>query len=425
MNGVAQKPTRARLLVLVLISTATLINYLDRSVMGVAKPALTHDLHISPEVMGLIFSAFSWTYAFAQIPGGYVLDRLGTRLTYSLSLGFWSAFTALHAAMGSVAGLLSARLALGLAEAPCFPANSRVLSTWFPQNERAKATGVYTVGEYVGLGLLLPVLGWLLTHFGWRSLFVIVGVIGVAFSLVFHTLYRDPDQSSRINAGELALIKAGGGVSASVAALPFSWANVAKLVTRRQIVGVSIGQFCSNSTLVFFLTWFPSYLESRGMSFAKSGFLVSLPYLGASVGVLVGGTISDWLIRRTGSPTIGRKAPIIVGLLLISTMLSVNMLHTNAAVIAVMTLVFFGQGLAGLGWTLLADVAAPEMLGLSAGVFNFFLNLAGIVTPLVVGFVVGATGGYVGALAYIGALGLIGAAAYIFVLGRVERVRLD
>ena len=421
---IAEKPTRARLLVLVLISTATLINYLDRSVMGVAKPALTHDLHISPAVMGLIFSAFSWTYAVAQIPGGYVLDRLGTRLTYALSLGFWSAFTALHAFMGSVAGLLGARLALGLAEAPCFPANSRVLSTWFPQNERAKATGVYTVGEYIGLGLLLPVLGWMLAHFGWRSLFLTVGAIGVGFALVFHAVYRDPQHSTLVNKAELDLIAAGGGVSASAAPLGFSVENIWKIISKRQIVGVSIGQFCSNSTLVFFLTWFPSYLDSRGMNFAKSGFMVSLPYIGASVGVLLGGVVSDWLIRRTGSPTIGRKAPIIAGLLLISTMLSVGGISSNAAMIAVMTMVFFGQGLAGLGWTLLADVAAPEMLGLTAGVFNFFLNLAGIITPLVVGFVVQATGGYVGALAYIGALGLIGAAAYIFILGPVERVKI-
>ncbi|WP_298196013.1 MFS transporter, partial [Novosphingobium sp.] len=141
------KPTRARLGILMLISMATLINYLDRSVMGVAKPALVAELKISPEVMGLIFSAFSWTYALAQIPGGYVIDRLGTRLTYALSLGLWSLATAIHGFMTSVAGLVSARLALGIAEAPCFPANSRVLSTWFPQQERAKATGVYTVGE--------------------------------------------------------------------------------------------------------------------------------------------------------------------------------------------------------------------------------------------------------------------------------------
>ena len=160
--------------------------------------ALVAELKISPEVMGLIFSAFSWTYALAQIPGGYVIDKLGTRLTYALSLGLWSLATAVHGFMSSVAGLVSARLALGIAEAPCFPANSRVLSTWFPQKERAKATGVYTVGEYIGLGFLIPVLGWMLATFGWRSLFWIVGGIGVLYGLSWFRLYRDPSDPSSL-----------------------------------------------------------------------------------------------------------------------------------------------------------------------------------------------------------------------------------
>ncbi|MBB3956707.1 MFS transporter [Novosphingobium sediminicola] len=419
------KPTTKRLTVLALISTATLINYLDRSVMGVAKPELVKELHITPEVMGLIFSAFSWTYALAQIPGGYVLDRLGTRLTYALSLGLWSAMTALHGLATGVAGLVSARLALGLAEAPCFPANSRVLSTWFPQNERAKATGVYTVGEYIGLGLLIPVLGWMLAHYGWRSLFFVVGALGIAFAFLFHRLYREP-QDSDANQAEIDLIAAGGGFSGGTAPIAFSWTNVRRLVTTRQIAGASIGQFCSNSTLVFFLTWFPSYLaEERGMTFIKSGWLVSLPYIAAAAGVMLGGVFSDWLIRATGSPTIGRKVPIIAGLLLCASMVSANYMDSNNAVIAVMSLAFFGQGLAGLGWTLLSDVAPKEMMGLTAGLFNFFTNLAGIITPLVVGFAVGATGSFYGALAYIGALGIIGTLAYLIVLGPVERVKID
>jgi ACS family D-galactonate transporter-like MFS transporter len=420
------KPTRARLTVLVLISTATLINYLDRSVMGVAKPELDKDLHISPEVMGLIFSAFSWTYALAQIPGGYVIDKLGTRVTYSLSLGLWSLATAVHGMMSSVAGLISARLALGIAEAPCFPANSRVLSTWFPQQERARATGVYTVGEYIGLGFLIPVLGWIMATYGWRSLFYIVGALGIVFAFVFYGMYRDPQDSKSVNQAELDLIAEGGGFTSNASGGDFSWANVRKLVGTRQIAGASIGQFCSNSTLVFFLTWFPSYLaEERGMTFIKAGFMVSLPYLGASLGVMLGGIASDWLIRRTGSPSIGRKLPIITGLLLCASMISANFLESNEAVIAVMSIAFFGQGLAGLGWTLLSDVAPKEMMGLTGGLFNFFANLAGIVTPLVVGFVVGATGSFYGALAYVGALGVIGAAAYIFILGPVERVKLN
>jgi MFS transporter, ACS family, D-galactonate transporter len=420
------KPTKARFAILALISIATMINYLDRSVMGVANSTLSKDLAISPATMGLILSAFGWTYALAQIPGGIALDRIGTRLTYSLSLGLWSLATAFHGLMSSVAGLLSARLALGLAEAPCFPANSRILSTWFPQTERAKATGVYTVGEYIGLGLLIPVLSWIMAEWGWRSLFYLVGAIGIAFAFIFFALYRDPHESRSVNQAELDLITAGGGTTSGGSAMAFSWANVGRLISKRQIAGASLAQFCSNSTLVFFLTWFPKYLvDERHMSFIKQGFTASLPYIAAAVGVMLGGIVSDWLIRRTGSPSIGRKAPIIFGLLLCATMIGANYTESNAVVIAIMSVAFFGQGLAGLGWTLLSDVAPKSALGLAGGVFNFCANLASIVTPIVIGVIVQQTGSFGLALTYVGVLGLIGAASYIFVVGPVERVTLE
>ena len=418
------QPTRARLGILALISAATMLNYLDRSVLGVAKPALTAELHIGPEIMGLIFSAFSWTYALAQVPGGFVLDKFGTRITYGLSLFLWSAATALHGLASGVAGLLGARLALGLAESPCFPANSRVLASWFPQGERARANSVYAVGQYIGLGLLIPVLGWIVATWGWRSLFWLVGGIGVVFSGVWFLYYREP-QDSHANAAELAMIEAGGGLS-TLQAPPFSWALLGRLIRKRQVLGASIGQFCGNSTLVFFLTWFPSYLaDERGMDFLKSGWAAALPYLAASVGVLVGGQISDWLIRRTGSATLGRKLPIIAGLLLTSTMVGANFTDSNDMVIAIMSLAFFGQGMVNLGWTLITDVAPREAVGVTGGLFSLCANVAGIVTPLVIGFIVGATGSFYGALAYIAALGLVGAAAYIFVVGPVVRVTLD
>jgi MFS transporter, ACS family, D-galactonate transporter len=423
--GESLKPTRVRLGVLGLITFATLLNYVDRSVMGVAQPAIARELTISPEMMGLIFSAFSWTYALAQIPGGIVLDRLGSRLTYALSLALWSLATVLHAAMNSVAGLFGARLALGLAEAPCFPANSRILSTWFPQTERARANGVYSVGQYVGLGFMIPVLTWITAQWGWRALFLLFGGAGLAFALLWYLLYRDPQHSRAVNQAELDLIGNGGGLAAPDAPVRFSWRAVGGLLARRQILGASIGQFCGNSTLVFFLTWFPSYLATeRGMDWIKSGFAASLPYIAASAGVLIGGAISDRLIRVTGSPTLGRKLPIITGLLLTSSMLAANYVDDNAAVIAIMSLAFFGQGMVNLGWTLISDVAPKQMIGLTGGVFNLCANLAGIVTPLVVGFVVGSTGSFYGALAYIGTLGLIGAAAYIFIVGEVRRVEV-
>jgi MFS transporter, ACS family, D-galactonate transporter len=412
--------------VLALVTLATMLNYLDRSVMGVAKPALTAELKIDAVTMGFIFSAFSWTYALAQVPGGAVLDKLGVRLTYAASLVLWSVATLAHGLMTNVAGLVGARLALGLAEAPCYPSNSRILNSWFPQAERARATGVYSVGQYVGLGFMLPLLAWIVTNWGWRELFYIVGGIGVIYGLIFWRLYRDPHEHKSVGQAELDLITAGGGSTEKPVPVPFTMANIGKLMRKRQILGASIGQFCSNSTLVFFLTWFPSYLaDERGMTFIKAGWVAALPYMAASVGVLAGGFVSDRIIRTSGNATLGRKLPIIVGLMMCSTMVAANYVESNAVVIAIMSFAFFGQGMCNLGWTLISDVAPKSMVGLTGGVFNLCANLAGIVTPIVIGVIVQATGSFYGALAYVAALGLVGVLAYVLIVGPVERVEID
>ena len=187
-NGGTQRASRVRFGILGLIATGTLINYLDRTILGIAAPSLTKELGIDAVTMGVVFSAFSWTYAASQVPGGAFLDRFGTRLTYCLSVGFWSFFTLLHALVGGIASLIGLRLLLGVAESPCFPANSRVVATWFPRQERAFATGVYTVGEYIGLAFLSPVLFAMMATFGWRSLFIGAGVIGMSFAVLWWRL---------------------------------------------------------------------------------------------------------------------------------------------------------------------------------------------------------------------------------------------
>ena len=137
------RPTRARLLILVLLFFGTLLNYLDRTVLSIAAPPMREELGLDAAVMGVVFSAFSWTYALAQIPGGVLIDRIGVRLAYFLSVSLWSAFTLLQGFTTGLTSLLGYRLGLGVAEAPAYPCNSRVLNTWFPQSERARATGVY------------------------------------------------------------------------------------------------------------------------------------------------------------------------------------------------------------------------------------------------------------------------------------------
>lgn len=422
----ARKPTRARLLILALITAGTMINYLDRTVISVAAPLLSKELHLDAALMGIAFSAFSWTYAAAQIPGGVLLDRFGVRLIYYWSVTLWSLCTVLQGLASGLGALVGARLALGIAEAPAYPCNSRILSTWFPQAERARATGVYAVGQYFGLAFLSPLLFWLAGTFGWRALFVVVGLVGILFGVVWWTMYRDPAQSRRANAQELRYIEEGGGLSGATRATRFEWRHIRFLLSQRQILGASIGQFASNSTLVFFLTWFPTYLATeRQMAWLKVGFFTVLPFIAASVGVVVGGIVSDLLLRRTGSANLARKLPIIGGLGLAATIVSANFIDNDAVVIAVMSVAFFGQGMCNLGWTLITDVAPKQLIGLTGGVFNLCANLAGIVTPLVVGFVVATTGSFAWALAFIAVVAVIGALSYIFLLGDVKRVEYE
>lgn len=421
------RKTNARYKILALLAIGTMINYLDRTVLGVAAPQLTKELGLSAAVMGIVFSMFSWSYVLAQVPGGMFLDRFGSKVTYYLSMTFWSLFTLAHGFVGSLGTLIACRLGLGLAEAPCFPVNSRVVATWFPQTERAMATGTYTVGEYIGLAFFSPVLFAITGAFGWRVLFISVGVVGVLFGLVWWRCYREPQDHPGANAAELAYIRGDEAPVASTAAKqPFSWKTVGQLIRRRQLLGICIGQFAGNSTLVFFLTWFPTYLATeRHMGWLKIGFFAILPFIAASVGVMFGGTFSDWLLRRGRSANVARKLPIIAGLLGASSIVAANYVESNAVVIAILSLAFFAQGMAALGWTLVSDIAPKNLLGLTGGIFNFAANLAGIVTPLVIGFIVAATGSFVWALTLIGAIAIIGALSYIFVVGDIKRIELD
>jgi ACS family D-galactonate transporter-like MFS transporter len=225
----------------------------------------------------------------------------------------------------------------------------------------------------------------------------------------------------------MAYIEAGGGGEYKGAPTRFNWGQVAALLRHRQIVGASIGQFGGNSTLVFFLTWFPTYLVTeRGMSFIRAGIMASVPYIAASIGVLVGGFVSDALLKRTGSANLARKLPIVSGLVLASTIIAANYVPDgqNALVIAILSVAFFGQGMSNLGWTVISDVAPKQVIGLTGGIFNFSTNLAGIVTPLVIGIAFGMTGSFVGPLVYIGVVALIGAFSYTVILGDIHRLEI-
>ena len=319
-----KKRSRVRIVILLLLSVGTMINYLDRTILGIVAPQLTQEIHIDPAMMGIIFSAFAWTYALAQIPGGVFLDRFGNKLTYALSIFFWSLFTLLQSFTLGLKTLLLLRLGLGVSEAPCFPANSRIVSTWFPQHERARATATYTVGEYIGLAAFSPLLFLILEHHGWRTLFFLTGGLGILFTLVWWRFYHEPHQSRIANKAELDYIGVNS-INNKIQNVPFNWRDARRLLGCRQIVGASLGQFAGNTTLVFFLTWFPSYLANeRHLPWLHVGFFAPWPFLAAAIGILFGGWISDRLLKRTGSVNISRKLPIISGLLLSSCIIAAN-----------------------------------------------------------------------------------------------------
>ncbi|KWF59686.1 MFS transporter [Burkholderia pseudomultivorans] len=423
------RPSRKRLLILALLFVTVVINYLDRSNLSIAAPALFRELNIDPVRAGLVFSAFGWTYALMQIPGGWLVDKISPRVLYAGALALWSAATLLLGFAGSFVGLIVLRLAVGALEAPAYPINNRVVTTWFPTRERATAIGGYTSGQFVGLAFLTPVLAWLQVHLGWHMVFVATGLAGIAWAAIWYAVYREPRAFPGVNAGEIALIRDGGGLvdledrlAARSERTPSTWRDLGIVLGRRKLWGIYLGQFALNSTLWFFLTWFPTYLvKYRGMDFIKSGFLASLPFLAAFVGVLCSGVLSDWLMRRGASQGFARKLPIISGLLISTCIIGANYVSSTGWVIAFMTLAFFGNGFASITWSLVSGLAPARLLGLTGGMFNLIGNLSAIATPIVIGLLVDGAD-FSHAITYIAAMALAGSLSYGLLVGKVERI---
>lgn len=267
MATATNAPSRKRFLIMALMFVTVVINYLDRSNLSIAAPALFHELSIDPVHAGFVFSAFGWTYALMQIPGGWLVDRVAPRTLYAAALILWSLATIMLGFAGTFAALFALRLMVGTLEAPAYPINNRVVTTWFPTRERATAIGLYTSGQFVGLAFLTPVLTWLQTQFGWHMVFVATGIAGIAWGVIWFAVYREPRAFPGIHPGEIDLIREGGGlvdmdsVKAPVQVnADATLRDLALVLSRRKLWGIYIGQFAVNSTLWFFLTWFPTYL---------------------------------------------------------------------------------------------------------------------------------------------------------------------
>jgi ACS family glucarate transporter-like MFS transporter len=424
-------------MILAMLFVITTINYADRATISIAAPGIKKDLGLDAVQMGFVFSAFAWSYVLAQLPGGWLLDRFGSKITYFFSIFLWSVFTMLTGATGFLAGgaavamLFTLRLLVGAAEAPSFPGNSRIASSWFPTNERGLAAAIFNSAQYFATVLFAPIMGWLVHSYGWHSVFYVMGGLGILMAFVWlKTIYAPKDHPS-VSQSELKYIQEGGALvdldgARKAPAQVNTFAAIKELLGNRMLLGVYIGQYCITTLTYFFLTWFPVYLvQERHMTILKAGFVASLPAIAGFLGGVFGGWLSDRLAKSGYSLSVSRKLPIVIGMLLSMSMIACNYIETDMLVVAVMSLAFFGKGVGALGWAVVSDTSPKEAGGLSGALFNTFGNTAGITTPIVIGFIVQGTGSFAGALVFVGANAAMAIACYLFIVGDIKRVSLS
>ena len=430
------KKTKIRWEIVAMLFILTTINYADRATLSLAGPAASKELGMNAVAMGYIFSAFGWSYVAAQLPGGWLLDRYGSKKVYFFSIFFWSLFTLLQGFVGfltagmAIAALFTLRFLVGAAEAPSFPGNSRIVAAWFPTAERGTAAAIFNSAQYFATVLFAPLMGWIVYTFGWKHVFTVMGLLGIVLAFIWLKVIYNPKDHPRVNQAELDYIEKGGALvsmdqpskSGKVNSLP-TWWCIKQLLGNRMLLGVYLGQYCITTLTYFFLTWFPVYLvQARGMSILKAGFVAVLPALFGFIGGVLGGIFSDYLLRKGYSLSVARKTPIVAGMLLSTTMIACNYTNVEWIVVALMALAFFGKGVGALGWAVVSDTSPKEIGGLSGGLFNTFGNTAGITTPIIIGYIIQGTGSFNGALVFVGANALGAVLSYLLIVGEIKRM---
>ncbi len=402
---------RIRWVLVALLVIGGVVNYLDRATLSVANTTIAGEFGLNATEMGLLLAAFSWPYAIANLPAGYLVDRFGPKRMYAWAAGLWSLMTMVTAAVHSFGLLYGARVALGVAESPFFTAGLKVNERWFNKDERALPISIVNTGSQIANAIAPPILTGLLLTFGWRGMFVAVGALGILVMLVWLRVYQDPTlrEQAIIRGEELAQARA------NEQAKPASWGA---LFRQRNTYFMILGAFGIFYTVWVYLTWLPSYLQtSRGLSLSQTGWLSSLPYLCGIVGVLFGGWLSGRLIRRGHSAVVSRKVPIVGGAVLAAAaVLPVAYVHSTPLALALLSLGYFAaQVPMGCLWTLASDIAESHQVASLGAIQNFGGFLGAAMAPIVTGAILDATGNnYTYVFLVGGALLLLGGMSYLF-----------
>ena len=388
-----------------LLFTASLINYLDRATISFALPLISADLHLTPQSKGLLLSSFFWSYALMQIPIGLCADRWNLRWLYAGAFTIWSFAQGLTGLATSLTALLLFRILLGIGESIYLPGGTKIVSLLFAPKERGLPSGLFDFGTRTGLvleGILVP---WLLVHLGWRRTFLILGFTALLWIAPWFRLF--PRQLQTVNP--------------AVKSEHFSLRSLAGTLLNRNLLGICLGFFCFDYYWYVLVTWLPDYLVTvRQLNIVQAGFYASLAFFMFGIAEPIGGWIADSLIRRGWDETATRKGIVTaafgMGAFLIAAMRAA---HTGMAVGFLIGACLVGLATGNL-LAILQSCAPAEDVGLWTGAENFAGNLAGIIAPLVVGFLIARQGSYVRGFELASIILFAGALAYWFVVGELK-----
>jgi D-galactonate transporter len=412
------------------------INYAERATLSYTATHMAQEFNITTVQLGWMFSSFAWSYALAQVPGGALLDRFGSRTVYLWAIFLWSIFTFAQAFAASLAivpvwiSIVLLRVMVGFSEAPSFPANARIVANWFPNAERGTASAIFNSAQYFSLVAFAPLMGWLTGEFGWRHVYMVMGAIGLLGWALFWAVVHSPARHKHISKREFAFIEQNGALvnldKPAGGPQKIRWDAAGQLLANRMLLGIYLAQYCITAMTYFFATWFPVYLvKARGLSITEAGFAAAAPALAGWVGGILGGVLSDLLLRKGVSLSTARKIPILIGLVISCAILLCNFTDSRTMVLVFMAIAFFGKGVASLGWAVMSDAAPRDATGLSGSIFNLFGNAAGIFTPLGIAYILAATGSnWELALVFVFAHSIVAMVSYAFIAGEIKRVVL-
>lgn len=404
-------------LTLLVISGA--VNTIDRASLAIANPLIRQDLGLSVSEMGILLSTFLWAYAFSQLPVGVLIDRFGPRKAMVAGLALWSTAQGVCGMVGNTFQFAIARAFLGIGEAPQFPAGARVVVDWFTPKHRGSATGIFTSGSQIGTGLAAPLLTALMLSFGWRWMFVIMGVLGLLVAVAWHRFYRNPAEAA-LTADETAYLQGG---PDRIKRAPITFAQWKSLFGSFTTWALVMGYFGVIYVNWLFNTWLPGYLHiARHMSLTRVGWTATIPYLFAIIGSISSGYIIDALAGRGVGLMNSRKFPLCL-FLLFQTGFVVFATVTPSNTLAIASLsgaLFCGTAASASAWALVSVLAPPSCTGSLGSLQNFGGYIGGACAPIVTGFLVEMTGSFAPAL-YVGAgMSLLSAFIYLlFVRGPV------